>query len=329
MAHEFDYFADVLRATRLIVFMGTPHRGSQVAAASAPLATFTNLWLGLSFTSNFTALMRLDLISMLSRDSAKLDEVNQSFKRRAAAMTIISCYERVIPPGCSKLEVVEKQSAILRLPEEIEISIQADHMTMCRFSSRNDSGYEPLARAIVYAVKQMMLDTSYHWQILSVKKDVVRQIKVAYSSGRHEYVPSFETLWHVFEMTVRVISCARLYIVIDALDECEEKSRLLFLAKLINMIQPRSLDGGETWCKRIKLIISGQPLVSRAWKIGHESLPRFYIDMEKRPESSVEDLQRFVDYKVEDLVDNAICSEALGEQLKRTLPSLARTRFSG
>ncbi|OAL32113.1 hypothetical protein AYO20_08051 [Fonsecaea nubica] len=400
----------------------------------APRATFTNFCLDLSFTSNFTGSMRTNLISMLSRDSAKLDEVNQSFKRRAAAMTIISCYERVTPPGCSKL-VVEKQSAILGLPEEIEISIQADHMAMCRFSSRNDPGYEPLARAIVYAVKQMTPDTSHHsftesesrymatlsrqpdvpideplqgtcvwsvstreyrdwraepkpavlwltgdagcgktvltnflvrelrngaapsstkgelvccffcsrdiesqkdarsllrsliWQILPVEKDVVRQIKAAYSSIRHEYEPSFETLWHVFEMTVRVSSCTHLYMVIDALDECEEKSRSLFLTKFLNMIRPRSLDGGETWRKRIKLIISGQPLVSRAWKIGHESLHQLYIDMEKRPEGLVEDLQRFVDYKVEDLVDNAICSEALGEQLKRTLSSLAENSF--
>ncbi|KIW80894.1 hypothetical protein Z517_03917 [Fonsecaea pedrosoi CBS 271.37] len=155
-----DAANDLLHGLKFLTEQGTPHRGSQIAAL-APLATFINFWLNLSFTSNFTGSMRLDLFSMLSRDSAKLDEVNQSFKRRAAAMTIISCYERVIPPGCSKL-VVEKQSAILGLPEEIEISIQADHMAMCRFSSRNDPGYEPLARAIVYAVKQMTPDTSYH-----------------------------------------------------------------------------------------------------------------------------------------------------------------------
>ncbi|KIW92815.1 uncharacterized protein Z519_06664 [Cladophialophora bantiana CBS 173.52] len=433
MAHEFDYFADVLRATRLIVFMGTPHRGSQIAAALAPLATFANFWLDISFTSTFAGSMRTDLISMLSQDSAKLDEINQSFKRRANAMTIISCYERVKPSGCSSL-VVEKQSAVLGLPEEIEISIQADHMAMCRFSSRSDPGYEPLTRAIVHAVKQMIPDTSHRsftesesryiatfgrrpdisideplqgtcvwsistreyrdwraerrpavlWltgdagcgktvltnflvrelrdgvatsstkdelvccffcardiesqkdarsllrslilQIFSVKKDVVRQIKAAYSSIRHEYEPSFETLWHIFEMAVGITSCSCLYIVIDALDECEEKSRSLFLAKFLHMVQPRSLDG-ETWRKRIKLIISGQPLISRAWKIGDESLSQFYIDMEERPEGLVGDLQRFVDYKVEDLVYNAICSEALGEQLKRKLYTLAENSF--
>ncbi|KAK5558288.1 hypothetical protein LTR46_003537 [Exophiala xenobiotica] len=365
MAHEFDYFADVLRATQLIVFMGTPHRGSQIAAALGPLATFANFWLDISLASIFTGSMRTDLIHMLSRHSVKLDEINQSFKRRAKGMTIISCYERVKPPGSSSL-VVEKQSALLGLPEEIEISIQADHMAMCRFSSRNDPGYEPLTRAIIQAVKQMMQDTSHRsfteseskyiatfgqrpdvpideplqgtctwsistreyrdWraeqlrdsmaqsrtkdelvcsffcardiesrkvarsllraiilQILSARKDVIRQIKAASSSIRYEYESSFETLWLIFEMAVEITSCSCLYIVIDALDECEEKSRAMFLAKFLHMVRPRNLDG-EIRRNKIKLIISGQPLVSRSWKFGDGSLSQFYIHMEGRPE---------------------------------------------
>lgn len=102
-AHEFDHFADILRATRLIVFMGTPHRGSQIAAALGPLAVFANFWLDISFTSIFAGSMRTDLINTLSRDSAKLDEINESFKQRTKTMMIISCYERVKPPGSSSL----------------------------------------------------------------------------------------------------------------------------------------------------------------------------------------------------------------------------------
>ncbi|KAK5351876.1 hypothetical protein LTS03_003644 [Exophiala xenobiotica] len=408
MAHEFDYFTDVLRATQLIAFMGTPHRGSQIAAALGPLATFANFWLDISLASIFTGSMRTDLIHMLSRDSVKLDEINQSFKRRAKGMTIISCYERVKPPGSSSL-VVEKQSALPGLPEEIEISIQADHMAMCRFSSRNDPGYEPLTRAIIQAVKQMMPDTSHRsfteseskyiatfgrrpdvpideplqgtctwsiatreysdWraeqlrdsmaqsrtkdelvcsffcardiesrkdarsplraiilQILSARKDVIRQIKAASSSIRYEYESSFETLWHIFEMAVEITSCSCLYIVIDALDECEEKSRAMFLAKFLHMVRPRNLDG-EIRRNKIKLIISGQPLVTRSWRFGDGSLSQFYIDMEGRPEGLVRDLQRFIDHKVEDLVYNTICSETSGEQLKRKLYALAENSF--
>lgn len=112
LAHENDYFSDVLRATRMIVFMGTPHRGSQIAMALGPLASFANFWLDISFTSLFVGSMRTDLIQLLSRDSAKLDEINESFKQRAKGMTIISCYERVKPPGCSSLVRSTRQSQV-------------------------------------------------------------------------------------------------------------------------------------------------------------------------------------------------------------------------
>ncbi|RMD39327.1 hypothetical protein DV735_g5798, partial [Chaetothyriales sp. CBS 134920] len=127
-------------------------------------------------------------------------------------------------------------------------------------------------------------------------------------------------------MAVGVTSCSCLYIVIDALDECEEKSRSLFLAKFLYLVQPASLKG-EMWRQRIKLIISGQPLINRVWKAGDERFSHFYIDMEKRPEGLVRDLQRFIDYKVEDLVVNTICSEAFGQQLKQELYALSENSF--
>lgn len=71
MAHEFDYYESVWRATRLIVFMGTPYSASQIAAALRPLATFANFWLGISVSSAFAGSMRTDLLQILSRDLAK------------------------------------------------------------------------------------------------------------------------------------------------------------------------------------------------------------------------------------------------------------------
>ena len=59
------------------------------------------------------------------------------------------------------MQVVEEQSSILGLRDEIKIPIEADHMAMCRFSSRNDPGYELVSGNIIRAVKKMMSDTSH------------------------------------------------------------------------------------------------------------------------------------------------------------------------
>jgi ankyrin repeat domain-containing protein 50 len=103
IAHEDDHFAPVLQATGAIMFMGTPHRGSQLATALSQLAKITNFWLHASYASAIAGSMRTDLIDALSRDSAKLDEINESFKQRAKTMTILSCYERVKLRGSPQL----------------------------------------------------------------------------------------------------------------------------------------------------------------------------------------------------------------------------------
>jgi ankyrin repeat domain-containing protein 50 len=103
IAHEDDYFAPVLQATDAIMFMGTPHRGSQLATALSQMAKITNFWLHASHASAFAGSMRTDLIDALSRDSEKLDEINESFKQRAKKMTILSCFERVKVRGSSHL----------------------------------------------------------------------------------------------------------------------------------------------------------------------------------------------------------------------------------
>lgn len=216
--------------------------------------------------------------------------------------------------GCGKTVLTNFLAQELRA--QATSSSRKDELVCCFFCAR-DIELQKDARSLLRA---LIL------QILSVEKDVVRQIKKEYSSIKHEYEPSFETLWHIFEMAVRATSCSCLYIVIDALDECEEKSRSLLLAKLVRLFEPRGLDG-EMWRLKIKLIISGQPLISRTLKVEGGSLSQFHIDMERRPEGLVRDLQRFVEYKVEDLVYNAIFTEPFGEQLKQKLCALAENSF--
>lgn len=125
---------------------------------------------------------------------------------------------------------------------------------------------------------------------------MVRQLKTTYGVMRHEYEPSLETLWHIFETTMEYAPCSCISIVIDALDECDEKSRSFLLAKFLSMLRRHNQDGGKR-SRIFKFLISAQPLVSRAWKTEDASLSQFHIDMEERPAGLVGDLQRFVDYK--------------------------------
>jgi ankyrin repeat domain-containing protein 50 len=102
-AHENERFAEVLRTTQAIMFMGTPHRGSDIATSLRPLVDAINLWLKFSGSSVIAGTMRDDLIRTLQRDSDALDEINESFIPRVRDKHIISCFELEWPGKLNQL----------------------------------------------------------------------------------------------------------------------------------------------------------------------------------------------------------------------------------
>ena len=110
LAHEDERFAEILRTTAAIMFMGTPHRGSDIAASLSPLIEVVNFGLKYSGGSLITGSMRNDLINMLSRNSNALDEINESFMPRAKNIRIVCCYETRNPDNMNRLVSTVKWS---------------------------------------------------------------------------------------------------------------------------------------------------------------------------------------------------------------------------
>lgn len=146
------------------MFLGTPHRGSDIAASLGPLIEVINFGLKYSGGSFIAGSMRGDLVKTLSRNSAALDEINESFIPRAKNMHIISCHETRSPQNYNELlslvtiawgavltgrQIVSRQSALLQIPDEEDIALSADHMNLCRFSLLQDSGYKTVSAALL------------------------------------------------------------------------------------------------------------------------------------------------------------------------------------
>ena len=152
------------------MFMGTPHRGSDIASALSSLPRVTNFGLTKSGASRLSGLVRTDLIRLLSRDSDALGDINESFVHIVGDRQIISCYETKVAPGLNHLvstrwgplacanmmQVVDKSSALLRLPMEEDIPLSATHSTLCRFASWRDINYGLVSSALVRAVQKIL-----------------------------------------------------------------------------------------------------------------------------------------------------------------------------
>ncbi|KAH0045052.1 hypothetical protein KCU78_g285, partial [Aureobasidium melanogenum] len=137
--------------TRLIIFLGTPHRGSAYANWG-------------QIASNLARLALQDsnkrLLESLEVNSEVLDNIHEEFKTIVfeRTMKIHTFQESRGITGMKGLneKVVDDFSSKLDLPRTLETvkSIDANHMQMARYSSRNDQGYRAISGVLKTFVRQ-------------------------------------------------------------------------------------------------------------------------------------------------------------------------------
>lgn len=121
-----------------ILFLGTPHNGSSLASMGKLLANIVSA----------CSLIRPPhaLLGTLQKDSEVLLEITEDFVRRRHKVRLVSFYElefTSIGPFTRKL-VVEQQSAILHIPQEITVPQFSDHRNIVRFRSSQDRSFRPV-----------------------------------------------------------------------------------------------------------------------------------------------------------------------------------------
>ena len=141
--HRTPGFSDISDSARGIVFLGTPHRGSDLAK-----------WLG-TLTAITSAAARTPnpaFVRTLQANSADLLKVSQDFQSLAKEYAVVSFYEEHINRVLGRL-VVDKLSAVMGLPHEEVMPLGGDHQAMCRFVGPGDPRFNPVWRAIRRASK--------------------------------------------------------------------------------------------------------------------------------------------------------------------------------
>ncbi|KAL9593091.1 MAG: hypothetical protein Q9179_006109 [Wetmoreana sp. 5 TL-2023] len=142
LAHQrSSTFSNVLESVTGVVFLGTPHRGSDAAywtgfiaraLKAAQLGTGTND----------------QLLAALQKNSKTLSDISEQFVERADTLRIRTFYETKKLDFLSSL-VVEKDSACLHISnEKLPTPIQATHTTMCKFSDKDSQKYKPVWSAV-------------------------------------------------------------------------------------------------------------------------------------------------------------------------------------
>lgn len=138
----------ITRDTLGIMFLGTPHRGSDVAFWGTLLAKLADVvTLGP---------IRTQVLEDLKRKSDMLGAICSQFIERSESLHLIfSIYERQRTKAASGL-VVEEDCAVIGLPNEVPISIEADHRSMCKFSDMISETYQMISDCIMEMVEDAL-----------------------------------------------------------------------------------------------------------------------------------------------------------------------------
>ncbi|EHA48481.1 hypothetical protein MGG_17348 [Pyricularia oryzae 70-15] len=128
--HDAQYEA-IARAISAIIFLSTPHRGTNLAQTLNRILQST---LGITSAK--------DYISELGKGSFTLQILSEQFRRIAPSLDIVSFYETVLTPigfKNAKFMILEKESSVLEYPGEIsKLLTNVDHHGVCKYQSPND-----------------------------------------------------------------------------------------------------------------------------------------------------------------------------------------------
>ncbi|KAJ9131272.1 Kinesin light chain [Coniochaeta hoffmannii] len=146
--HE-PHLQNILRSTRGIAFLGTPHHG----AGLARWAEVVSRAIGVVKQTN------PEIVAVLQSESEVLARIQDSFHtmvmaqaRDGSGLIEISCFYEELPlPGVG--QVVPQHSAIL--PGYIPIGIRSNHMDMARFAAADDPGFVAVCAELRRWIRQL------------------------------------------------------------------------------------------------------------------------------------------------------------------------------
>ncbi|KAI1448548.1 hypothetical protein F5Y02DRAFT_373872 [Annulohypoxylon stygium] len=151
-SHE-SQFHNILSSTQAVIFLGTPHRGSPGFASIAEVVR------------NFgSTIFRFDsneiMIRALGIDAPELELSRESFISQWSRLQFtVKTFQEALPIsgvgiGHLNKKVVPDISSTLDDVREHAETIPANHMDMCRYSSRTDPSYQKVGRELERLARQ-------------------------------------------------------------------------------------------------------------------------------------------------------------------------------
>lgn len=143
-AAQHEDYRQIYVSTFGLIFLGTPHTGSDLSAWGVMLQAMSDAVMPKAFWQSESVLLKT-----LKKDNETLLNINNHFLDIYQRFKILMAHEnhKTDLKG-TKMLVVDAQSASPQLPGVTYFAIEATHSGMCKFESKNAPGYRTVAVTI-------------------------------------------------------------------------------------------------------------------------------------------------------------------------------------
>lgn len=154
LGHQEAEFQPIVKRICSIVFLATPHQGSALAQT---LSRLISLIPGAR-----------PFVQDLTPQSGLLQSVNEEFPRICSDLQLLSFYEtRAMNLGAKSSLIVEKQNAVMNVPNERRTLLDADHRNVAMFTSHHDPTYLAVRNALATIVSSQRDSSRSHDRVLA------------------------------------------------------------------------------------------------------------------------------------------------------------------
>ncbi|KAL8719551.1 MAG: hypothetical protein Q9225_003450 [Loekoesia sp. 1 TL-2023] len=305
MAHQRDELKDTWIASKAVIFMGTPHRGSRYADLGQILGTIADVALPYDETEKMCAslLNTIDIADYQAKIDSRVEGTLEWVLQKP------QYYEWTSAPNTRLLWDVGKTvlaSFIWRYLEE-----RYSRSLVCRFFC--DDKYEDFRDPCA------ML-RSLIFQIVNKRRRLWRLVKKASDAGGYRIFSQFAALWNLFVQLVRAETKYTTIIIIDAFDEFEREAQYRIAACLVEL-----LSLGSTTL--VKFLITSRPKIEGDLEFRASSARSLRLPLEDSDGEIDNDIRAVVHHRLERMERRATCPSNIRKMLENLLLARAGKTF--
>ncbi|PVH89215.1 hypothetical protein DL98DRAFT_476718, partial [Cadophora sp. DSE1049] len=158
-------------------------------------------------------------------------------------------------------------------------------------------------------------------QLVKRRRQVIKHLKAAYDLQGPNFYQNFNELWRIFIAIASDKRVGPINVIVDAIDECEEATRVRLLQSIIRLVD-KSHSAVDINLPRVKFLITSRPQLSRLYPLHQTNL--LMID----PSGSVDDdLRLVIRARIAGIVDRTHCKPEAQSYLEKALYSKADRTF--